>query len=78
MAETARKPEPPANDETLRRGLAGHLDQIEGGFVRGWAWDEADPARRVVVDVYLADRLLGSATADRHREDLVAAGLGDG
>ena len=78
MAETARKADSEATETAAGPRFAGHLDQIEGGFVRGWACDEAAPGTRVVVDVFLADRLLGSATADRLREDLVTAGVGDG
>ncbi|BBK36720.1 hypothetical protein STAQ_17980 [Allostella sp. ATCC 35155] len=84
MAESAVRAEDaasePARDNVhvLPPRFAGHVDSIENGFVRGWARDEAAPGSRTLVEIYLGDHSLGTTTADRYREDLIAAGMGDG
>ena len=47
-------------------------------FVEGWAWDWERPNEPVWVRVYFQGRLVGEGLADRYREDLVAAGKGNG
>lgn len=56
----------------------GRVDAIKDGRIYGWAWDPSEPDRRLVVDVFHADAQLGSATADRFREDLRQSEVGDG
>ena len=46
--------------------------------VFGWAWDPRAPRRRVTVSVRINGLHAGDVAADRFREDLVAAGIGDG
>lgn len=76
VEETADQPRD--NVHVLPARYAGHVDSIENGFVRGWARDEAAPGARTDVDLFLGDRHIGTTTADRYREDLVTAGMGDG
>ncbi|WP_374441002.1 hypothetical protein [Stella sp.] len=84
MAETAVRAEgttaeaPRDNVHVLPARYAGHVDSIENGFVRGWARDEAAPGARTEIDLFLGDRHVGTVTADRYREDLMTAGMGDG
>ncbi|MCC7275260.1 MAG: hypothetical protein IT561_21510 [Alphaproteobacteria bacterium] len=66
------------NVHVLPPRYVGHVDEIDGGHVRGWARNEATPGARIVIDVYLGDQPLGSVTADTYRKDLAAAGFGDG
>lgn len=80
VARDAALGEPVARDNVhvLPARYVGHVDTIESGFVRGWARDEASPDARTDIDVYLGERHVGSTTADRYREDLMSAGVGDG
>ena len=59
------------------RGSVKFLDQRT---IRGWVWDAADPARRLTVEVVSAvdGQVLTEVSAEDLREDLVAAGIGDG
>ncbi|HET8728744.1 MAG TPA: hypothetical protein VFO41_14650 [Alphaproteobacteria bacterium] len=58
--------------------ISGRVDAIESGRVFGWAWDPNDPGRRLDVEIWLGDRLIGSTVADRQRSDLKKGGIGDG
>ena len=80
VARDASPREPGVRDNVhvLPARYVGHVDTIENGFVRGWARDEASPDARTDIDVYLGDRHVGSTTADRFRDDLMSAGVGDG
>lgn len=84
MAETAarvgesRQELRPGNVHVLPARYVGHVDAVENGFVRGWARDEAAPGARTEVDIFLGERGLGTTVADRYRDDLATAGMGDG
>ncbi len=54
--------------------LRGHVDGIEGGVLRGWAQDPAQPDMAVCLEAIAGRRMM----ADRFRADLRAAGLGSG
>ena len=56
----------------------GHIDVVRDGQVLGWAQDGSRPRRRLVVEIYAGGVLLGTVRANRFRQDLVAAGIGDG
>lgn len=58
--------------------MLGNVEQISEEAVLGWAHDPDQPAEGVVVNIYLDDRLAGTAVAAAFRPDLRAAGLGDG
>ena len=58
--------------------LRGFVDRIGDGLVEGWAMRESHPDALNHVDVYVGDRLIGRALAERYRGDLVAAGVGNG
>jgi O-antigen biosynthesis protein len=58
--------------------LQGFVDRIGGGLVEGWAMRPSQPDALNQVDVYLGDELIGSALAEKYREDLVAAGVRHG
>jgi len=74
--------------------FTGHLDAVRGaerigedafaapaagpvGF-DGWLQSTDWPGAAPVVELRADDRLIASATADRHRPDLASAGIGDG
>jgi organic radical activating enzyme len=58
--------------------VSGYIDTAEGLFLVGWASDHDRPDRRLTVDAYLGDQMVGSAEANCLRPDLVRAGIGDG
>jgi hypothetical protein len=56
----------------------GHVDHCDGGVVVGWARNRLRPDERVGLDVFVDGDQVGSGIADVYREDLLAAGIGDG
>jgi hypothetical protein len=59
--------------------LEGHVDSIsEEGMILGWCWDRADPARRVLLNVLADGTQVGTTVAGLYRDDLRAAGKGEG
>jgi SAM-dependent methyltransferase len=58
--------------------VEGFIDHRYDDRIEGWAWDEFDPAATVSVDIFDGDSLLATVPADRLREDLQQAGIGDG
>ncbi len=57
----------------------GQLDLInDEGWVVGWAWYPQAPERRVAVEVLADGEVIGGGIADIRREDVAAAGFGDG
>jgi sulfatase maturation enzyme AslB (radical SAM superfamily) len=60
--------------------IEGALDKTDGSTLHGWAWNDARPDERLLVDVYdhESHALLASVTADAPRLDLARAGKGDG
>jgi molybdenum cofactor biosynthesis enzyme MoaA len=51
---------------------------VSNATVSGWAWDPRQPNDPVVVRISRNGRPIAAATADRFREDLRAAGFGNG
>jgi SAM-dependent methyltransferase len=64
---------PPAAGEVV-----GRIEQIRDGVVTGWAWKPDDPGLRVAVQALLDGREVAGDVADRHRDALAHAGIGDG
>lgn len=60
------------------REIVGHVDEVRGDVLYGWAWRPDDPNCRLTVDVFIGDRFVGQALAHLPRPDLREAGLGDG
>jgi O-antigen biosynthesis protein len=59
--------------------IQGHIEQVrEEGLISGWCWDAAAPERHVTLTVLVDGEPVGATTADVFREDLAAAGIGDG
>jgi len=67
-------PDPPA--------VTGHVDgmRIVGNQVEIWGWAQTPdwPGAAVAVEARLDGRAVGVVSADQHRPDLAAAGIGDG
>ena len=55
-----------------------HLDLVRRDRITGWARDEDEPERPVLVRILDNGVSLAEVLADRYRKDLEAAGIGDG
>lgn len=55
-----------------------HIDTVTSNQVAGWACDPARPTKPCVVEVKEGDKVLAATKAATLREDLVAAGIGNG
>jgi len=59
--------------------LQGNIDFCDGSHLEGWAFDDAQPASRVRLEIRVDGHLRGSVLAGRYRADLARAGcFGDG
>jgi hypothetical protein len=59
--------------------LKGSIDRILGDWkIEGWAQTPDHPELPVLLEVLLADRVIGSVLACHHRRDLQTAGIGQG
>jgi hypothetical protein len=58
--------------------LIGCVDKLWDTCVSGWAADDADPDKAVQVDVIVNSALVATVPCAAFREDLRAAGIGDG
>lgn len=56
----------------------GYLDRTDGQFISGWAYHKGRPEMPIEVEIYEGDRPLTTALAATFRQDLLAAGKGDG
>lgn len=57
--------------------IRGFVDGVTGNQIDGWAFEPAHPTERVVVELRLDGQAVATSVADRHRTDLVRAGVGD-
>jgi hypothetical protein len=63
----------------LGRGqLQYHIDAVSADMIAGWACNTANPSKPCTVELKAGDKLLATAQAATLREDLVAAGVGNG
>jgi hypothetical protein len=58
--------------------LEGLVDNATETRLYGWAWNVADPSERLAVELRMGDATVARTTAERMREDLAKAGVGDG
>lgn len=59
---------------TFNPFFRGALDEATPQHVYGWAFDEALPARRVEVQLYIDGHFISTTTANLPRPDVLAAG----
>ena len=77
MPVGAEKPSAMA-EQNNTKPVNGRVDAIDQGRVFGWAFDPAEPQRRVAIRVILDGETVAEAAADRDRPDLLRNGIGDG
>jgi hypothetical protein len=58
--------------------INGGIDSNDNINIYGFVWDKDRGDLRIVVAFYIDGRYAGVTTADRYREDLASAGIGDG
>ena len=56
----------------------GYLDIASCDGIHGWVWDENAPDSPLSVEIYDGDKLLATMKADELRDNLIAAGKGNG
>jgi hypothetical protein len=56
----------------------GTLDTVNCDEILGWAWNENNANRQIMVNIFDGDSLIASVKAEGLRPDLKAAGKGDG
>ena len=67
-----------AADSLVPGPLRGWIDSFVGWKIQGWAQDAAHPELPVLLEVRLGEVLLGTVLACDQRDDLRAAGIGQG
>jgi hypothetical protein len=58
--------------------LKGYVDRADETTVSGWAWDQDEPERRLVLQLCDGEDVVSDIVADVLRPDLASAGVGDG
>lgn len=58
----------------MKVAVEGHVDELRGRRIRGWAWRPNRPGQPVRIEVWQGKVLLASTLADQHRGDLETAG----
>ncbi|HWB49091.1 MAG TPA: Hint domain-containing protein [Stellaceae bacterium] len=65
-------------DAVRSEPLRGYVDLVDHNRIKGWAFDPAEPEAAVTVAVLANGLVIARLVADRYREDLEQAGIGDG
>jgi hypothetical protein len=58
--------------------LRGNLERVTARGIAGWARHDEAPAAAVSLVVTIDDEFAGRVIANRYRDDLLAAGIGNG
>jgi hypothetical protein len=58
--------------------ITGSIDRQDDERIEGWITVVGEPERKLILDVMLDGERIGQCVADRLREDLRDAGIGDG
>ena len=56
----------------------GHFDMASCSSLLGWVWNSSAPGTRLTVEVVEGSQVVATGTANRYRQDLQQAGIGDG
>lgn len=67
-----------AAPEEKLTGRTGSVESCSGYIVSGWAWDSSAADERLLIDIFIDEENIGTVAAEWFREDLLAAGIGDG
>ena len=61
-----------------RGELQYHIDSVTADMISGWACDSLQPGKPCNVELKQGDKVIATTSAAALREDLVAAGVGNG
>lgn len=67
----------PPTDEP-KPALRGHFDRVDIRCAKGWAFDPRAPETRLELEIRCAGEVIATGIADRFRQDLLDAEIGDG
>lgn len=59
-------------------GIQFHIDAVTSDMISGWACNQSKPSSPCTVELKKGDKVLATTQAATLREDLVAAGIGNG
>jgi hypothetical protein len=54
------------------------IGMYQNGYMMGWILDEANPLRKLTIELHSNQKLIGKGIADQFRQDLANAEIGDG
>lgn len=77
-AEFPSFPIPDAAKAATRTTLQSNIDSAGWTGITGWVWNPGNPGERIVLELSDGDSVLATVLATEYREDLEAAGIGDG
>jgi len=58
--------------------INGQFDRVDEGLAYGWAYHSEHPEQRLQIAVHCQDQVIARGIADRFRQDLLDAEIGDG
>ena len=61
-----------------RPGIRALIDNATADRLYGWAWNSAEPDKRLAIELRLGDETVAATVADLARPDLAGNGIGDG
>ena len=76
--ESAPLAEAPPTTAAASASYEGYYDVANCNGIMAWAWDTARPDEAIAVDVFDGEKKIATMTAGDFREDLKAAGKGNG
>jgi GT2 family glycosyltransferase len=71
-------PESQIHATHVQTGIVGYVDNAVGRSIAGWAINFHDPSKRVVLELLENDKRLDRQIANKFRQDVQRAGIGDG
>lgn len=58
--------------------ISFNVSRYQNGYIQGWILDELNPSHKLTIELYCKQGLIGKGIADRFRQDLADAKIGDG
>lgn len=58
--------------------VVGYIDRANGRRISGWAWNRLRPDHHLEIEIRIDDQPIAMVLADRRRNDLARAGIGEG
>lgn len=68
----------PILNPSEKQPVVGHIDYAKDSYAYGWAFNEAAPSQKVIIEIVCHGSVVASGLADQYRSDLDDLGIGDG